>query len=136
MMELSFQGIVTPPFKRGAYTLSKRHLRHCGGARRPPRPPARVPSYLEEASGWEGLKCPPCPRTGVHHVFGLNTMKSQAQSNRESKWRGNGSASSIGIFAEQAFWRAAGARLIPGNSARVLKDEVSFRDHNLVKADE
>jgi cardiolipin synthase A/B len=49
-------------------------------------------------------------------------MKSQAQSNRESKWRGNGSASSISIFAEQAFWRAAGARLIPGNSARVLKD--------------
>jgi len=49
-------------------------------------------------------------------------MKSQAQSNRESKWRGNGSASSISIFAEQAFWRAAGARLIPGNSARILKD--------------
>ncbi|HEY7181009.1 MAG TPA: phospholipase D-like domain-containing protein [Blastocatellia bacterium] len=49
-------------------------------------------------------------------------MKSQTQSNRESKWRGNGSASSIGIFAEQAFWRAAGARLITGNSARVLKD--------------
>jgi len=49
-------------------------------------------------------------------------MKTQAQSNRESKWRGNGSASSIGIFAEQAFWRTAGARLIPGNSARVLKD--------------
>ncbi len=49
-------------------------------------------------------------------------MKTQAQSNRESKWRGNGSASSIGIFAERAFWRAAGARLIPGNSARVLKD--------------
>ncbi len=34
----------------------------------------------------------------------------------------NGLASSISIFAEQAFWRAAGARLIPGNSARVLKD--------------
>ena len=49
-------------------------------------------------------------------------MKSQTQSNRESKWRGNGSASSISIFAEQAFWRAAGARLIPGNSARILKD--------------
>src|SRR6266508_2751071 len=49
-------------------------------------------------------------------------MKSQAQSNRDSKWSGNGSASSIGIFAEQAFWRAAGARLIPGNSARILKD--------------
>ena len=31
-------------------------------------------------------------------------------------------ASSISIFAEQAFWRAAGARLIPGNSARILKD--------------
>jgi cardiolipin synthase A/B len=30
--------------------------------------------------------------------------------------------SSISIFAEQAFWRAAGARLIPGNSARILKD--------------
>jgi cardiolipin synthase len=26
------------------------------------------------------------------------------------------------ILAEQAFWRAAGARLIPGNSARILKD--------------
>lgn len=34
----------------------------------------------------------------------------------------NGPASSINIFAEQAFWRAAGARLIPGNSARILKD--------------
>ncbi|HKC88708.1 MAG TPA: phosphatidylserine/phosphatidylglycerophosphate/cardiolipin synthase family protein, partial [Blastocatellia bacterium] len=34
----------------------------------------------------------------------------------------NGLASSISIFAEQAFWRAAGARLIPGNSARILKD--------------
>ncbi|MBO0726069.1 MAG: cardiolipin synthase B, partial [Blastocatellia bacterium] len=34
----------------------------------------------------------------------------------------NGRASSISIFAEQAFWRAAGARLIPGNSARILKD--------------
>ncbi|HEU0184517.1 MAG TPA: phospholipase D-like domain-containing protein [Blastocatellia bacterium] len=34
----------------------------------------------------------------------------------------NGVASSISIFAEQAFWRAAGARLIPGNSARILKD--------------
>src|SRR5262245_41800417 len=31
-------------------------------------------------------------------------------------------ASSISILAEQAFWRAAGARLIPGNSARILKD--------------
>ncbi|MBO0725975.1 MAG: cardiolipin synthase B [Blastocatellia bacterium] len=31
-------------------------------------------------------------------------------------------ASSISISAEQAFWRAAGARLIPGNSARILKD--------------
>ncbi|MBO0859910.1 MAG: cardiolipin synthase B [Chloracidobacterium sp.] len=30
--------------------------------------------------------------------------------------------SSISISAEQAFWRAAGARLIPGNSARILKD--------------
>jgi len=49
-------------------------------------------------------------------------MKSQTQSNWDSKWSGNGSASSIGIFAEQAFWRAAGARLIPGNSARILKD--------------
>jgi hypothetical protein len=49
-------------------------------------------------------------------------MKSQAQSNRESKWRVNSSASSISILAEQAFWRAAVARLIPGNSARVLKD--------------
>ena len=49
-------------------------------------------------------------------------MKIQAQSNMESKLRGNGSASSISIFAEQAFWRAAGARLIPGNSARILKD--------------
>jgi cardiolipin synthase A/B len=34
----------------------------------------------------------------------------------------NGPASSINIFAEQAFWRAAGARLIPGNKARILKD--------------
>ncbi|HEV2663775.1 MAG TPA: phospholipase D-like domain-containing protein [Blastocatellia bacterium] len=34
----------------------------------------------------------------------------------------NGPASTISIFAEQAFWRAAGARLIPGNSARILKD--------------
>jgi cardiolipin synthase len=34
----------------------------------------------------------------------------------------NGPESSISIFAEQAFWRAAGARLIPGNSARILKD--------------
>jgi cardiolipin synthase A/B len=34
----------------------------------------------------------------------------------------SGLASSISIFAEQAFWRAAGARLIPGNSARILKD--------------
>ena len=34
----------------------------------------------------------------------------------------NGPASSISIFAEQAFWRAAGARLIPGNSALILKD--------------
>ncbi|HEY6401897.1 MAG TPA: phospholipase D-like domain-containing protein [Blastocatellia bacterium] len=34
----------------------------------------------------------------------------------------NGVASSISIFAEQAVWRAAGARLIPGNSARILKD--------------
>jgi cardiolipin synthase len=49
-------------------------------------------------------------------------MKSQAQSNRESKWRRNGSASYISIFAERAFWRAAGARLIPGNRARILKD--------------
>src|SRR5262245_30356775 len=28
----------------------------------------------------------------------------------------------MSILAEQAFWRAAGARLIPGNSARILKD--------------
>ncbi len=49
-------------------------------------------------------------------------MKSQARPNRESKWRGSGSTSSLSIFAEQAFWRAAGARLIPGNSARILKD--------------
>jgi cardiolipin synthase A/B len=34
----------------------------------------------------------------------------------------NEPASSISIFAEQAFWRAAGARLIRGNSARILKD--------------
>jgi cardiolipin synthase A/B len=34
----------------------------------------------------------------------------------------NGLESSISIFAEQAFWRAAGARLIAGNSARILKD--------------
>src|SRR5262245_66147327 len=73
MVELSFQGILPPPFKRGAYTLSKRNLSRCGGARRPPRPPARVPSYLEEGSGWEGLKCPPCLRTCVHHVSELNS---------------------------------------------------------------
>ncbi|HEY8461877.1 MAG TPA: phospholipase D-like domain-containing protein [Blastocatellia bacterium] len=48
--------------------------------------------------------------------------KSRTQLNRELKWRGNGSASSLSISAEQAFWRAAGARLIPGNSARILKD--------------
>jgi cardiolipin synthase len=34
----------------------------------------------------------------------------------------SGPGSSISIFAEQAFWRAAGARLIPGNRARILKD--------------
>jgi cardiolipin synthase A/B len=34
----------------------------------------------------------------------------------------SGLASSMSILAEQAFWRAAGARLIPGNSARILKD--------------
>src|SRR5262245_61410817 len=44
-----------------------------------------------------------------------------AQSNPDSNWRANES-SSISIFAEQAFWRAAGARLIAGNSARILKD--------------
>src|SRR5262245_25908467 len=44
-----------------------------------------------------------------------------AQSNPISDWRANES-SSISIFAEQAFWRAAGARLIPGNKARILKD--------------
>jgi len=49
-------------------------------------------------------------------------MKSQTRSNRESQRRVNGPASSISIFAEQAFWRAAGASLIPGNSARILKD--------------
>src|SRR5262249_1329405 len=49
-------------------------------------------------------------------------MKNRAQSKRESNRRGNGSASSISIFAEQAFWRAAGARLLPGNDARILKD--------------
>jgi cardiolipin synthase A/B len=49
-------------------------------------------------------------------------MNIQTRSNLELGGRGNGSASSIGILAEQAFWRAAGARLIPGNSARVLKD--------------
>jgi cardiolipin synthase len=49
-------------------------------------------------------------------------MKRQTKSNQEPKWSGSGSASSIDIFAEQAFWRAAGARLIPGNSARILKD--------------
>src|SRR5262245_14900584 len=31
-------------------------------------------------------------------------------------------SSNISIFAEQAFWRAAEARLIPGNRARILKD--------------
>jgi hypothetical protein len=47
IMELSFQGIVTPPFKRGAYTLSERHLRHCEGARRPPRPRQGYPPIWE-----------------------------------------------------------------------------------------
>src|SRR5262249_2880614 len=84
MVELSFQGIVPPPFKRGAYTLSKRNLSRCGGARRPPRPPARVPSYLEEGSGWEGLKCPPCLRTCVHHVSELNSATAR---NPRYKWR-------------------------------------------------
>ncbi len=32
------------------------------------------------------------------------------------------SVSSINILAEQAFWRAAGSRLISGNSARILKN--------------
>ncbi|MGE0126592.1 MAG: phosphatidylserine/phosphatidylglycerophosphate/cardiolipin synthase family protein [Blastocatellales bacterium] len=31
-------------------------------------------------------------------------------------------SSSISILAEQAFWRAVGSRLIPGNSARILKN--------------
>src|SRR5262245_29782240 len=52
--------------------------------------------------------------------------KNQSQSNpapshMDSNWRTN-EASSISIFAEQAVWRAAGARLIPGNKARILKD--------------
>ena len=49
-------------------------------------------------------------------------MKDRPQSNLESNRRGNGPVSSISIFAEQAFWRAAGARLIPDNRARILKD--------------
>lgn len=40
----------------------------------------------------------------------------------ESNLRGNRWASSMSIFAEQAFWRATGSRLILGNSARILKD--------------
>ncbi len=39
-----------------------------------------------------------------------------------SSWSGNRSASSISIFAEQAFWRATGSRLISGNCVRILKD--------------
>src|SRR5262249_2792581 len=49
-------------------------------------------------------------------------MKSHSRSQRESSLSGNESASSMSIFAEQAFWRAAGSRLIPGNSVRILKD--------------
>jgi cardiolipin synthase len=49
--------------------------------------------------------------------------ENQAPSNPESNWRAS-ETSSISIFAEQAFWRAAGARLIPGNRARILKDAV------------
>src|SRR5215510_8223036 len=51
-----------------------------------------------------------------------SVSKSQTQSNREMQRRGNGSASSISIFAEQVFWRVFGANLIPGNSVRILKD--------------
>src|SRR5262245_5583994 len=49
-------------------------------------------------------------------------MKSHSQPQLESSWRGNRSASSMSIFAEQAFWRATGSRLIPGNSVSILKD--------------
>jgi cardiolipin synthase len=48
-------------------------------------------------------------------------MENQSQANPNPNMRANES-SSISIFAEQAFWRAAGARLISGNSARILKD--------------
>jgi cardiolipin synthase len=59
-------------------------------------------------------------------VYTILEMKNQLRENQdqskpESSWRANES-SSISIFAEQAFWRAAGARLIPGNQARILKD--------------
>src|SRR5215510_11289469 len=49
-------------------------------------------------------------------------MKGHSQPQLESSRRGNRSASSMSILAEQAFWRATGSRLIPGNSVRILKD--------------
>lgn len=53
-------------------------------------------------------------------------MKSRIRSNHELTWRRNALASSsvsgVSILAEQAVWRAAGARLIAGNSARILRD--------------
>src|SRR5262245_52780722 len=53
-------------------------------------------------------------------------MKSQTRSNHELMWRRDASApssvSGVSILAEQAVWRAAGARLITGNSARILRD--------------
>src|SRR5262245_42113754 len=52
-----------------------------------------------------------------HHV-----QSHQELAHQEPDEQANNSVSSISILAEQAFWRAAGSRLIPGNSARILKD--------------
>lgn len=49
-------------------------------------------------------------------------MDNHVQSHHEPNRRVNKLASSISILAEQAFWRATGSRLIPGNSARILKN--------------
>jgi cardiolipin synthase len=49
-------------------------------------------------------------------------MNDQIQLQPESIRPEGRSASSIRIFSEQAFWRTAGAALISGNRARILKD--------------
>src|SRR5262249_1135258 len=52
----------------------------------------------------------------------FRSMNSYSRTNLGSNWRGNESTSSLSIFAEQAFWRATGSKLIPGNNVRILKD--------------